>query len=535
MTQSIFPLFNKLNICFGAAVGLASVFLSNHPAQAAATDSDLIKRGEYLATAGDCVACHTTPGGKPFAGGLYMETPFGKISTPNITPDKATGIGDWSDDDFYRAMHEGIGKDKEYLYPVFPFPWFTKVTHDDVLAIKAYLFSLPPQNAPRKPLKLAFPFSIRTGLLAWRAAFFKADTFAPDPHASAEVNRGAYLVEGLGHCGECHNHNNLFGSSNLAGPLTGGEIEGWYAPNITSDGHQGVGSWTNDQIVAFLKSGASPAQGVALGPMRQTIDDSLSHLSDQDLQAMAAYLKSTQAKQTYKPEVATASTEDFSRAHSYLSHCAFCHGLEGKGIAGAIPALAGNGAVKAEGPQDVIRVVLGGKEASNGLAPMPAVGAGMTDQEVADAVNYVRASWGNAAPADVGAGAVADERTKIHTFMAGDLHDHCPPLGDQKLAQIIDQSGEKDKLKNLGAGELFDHTDKALAAMKATGASDDAIVNAMTEAYCPIALSDSAVPESERIALLGSFSGIVYEAVKNLDQKKADQKNSAQKSAPSVP
>jgi mono/diheme cytochrome c family protein len=487
----------------------------------------MIKRGEYLATVGDCVACHTTPGGKPFAGGLYMETPFGKISTPNITPDKATGIGDWSNDDFYRALHEGIGKDKEYLYPVFPFPWYTKATRDDVMAIKAYLFSLPPENAPRKPLKLAFPFNIREGLLAWRTAFFKAGTFEPDAHASDEINHGAYLVEGLGHCGECHNHNNLFGASSLSGPLTGGKIEGWYAPNITSDGREGIGSWSKDQIAAFLKSGASPVQGVALGPMRETIDDSLSHLSDPDLQAMAAYLKSTQAKETYKPYVTPAVTKDHTTADAYLNHCAFCHGLDGKGITGAVPALAGNGVVKAEGAQDMVRVVLGGKEASNGFAPMPAVGAGMTDQEVADAINYARESWDNAAP-EVGAGTVADERTKIHTFMAGDLHDHCPPIGDKKLAQIIDQSGVKNRLKNLGVSDLLDRTDSLLTELKATGASDDEVVNAMTEAYCPIALANTTVPKSERIATLGSFSDIVYEEVKNLDRKKTTKLSSGQ-------
>ena len=172
-----------------------------------------------------------------------MATPFGEIPTPNITPDKATGIGDWSDDDFYRAMHEGIGRHGEYLYPVFPFPWFTKVTRDDAMAIKSYLFSLAPKNAPRKPLKLAFPFNIRESLAAWRTAFFKPETFAPDATLSNELNRGAYLVEGLGHCGECHNHLNIFGASNWSGRLEGGQIEGWYAPNITSDGHEGIGSW----------------------------------------------------------------------------------------------------------------------------------------------------------------------------------------------------------------------------------------------------------------------------------------------------
>ena len=202
-------------------------------------------------------------------GGLGMSTPFGTIFTPNITPDKATGIGNWTDDQFYRAVHQGIGHGGEYLYPVFPFPWFTKVTHDDVLAIKAYLFSLTPVNAPRKPLKFMFPFNIREALLTWRTAFFKPATFVPDKSKSDEVNRGAYLVEGLGHCGECHNHNNLLGASDWSGKLKGGQIDGWYAPNITSDGKEGVGQWSTDQIVAFLHDGAAPHGGIVLGPMKQ--------------------------------------------------------------------------------------------------------------------------------------------------------------------------------------------------------------------------------------------------------------------------
>ena len=280
-----------------------------------------------------------------------MPTPFGQISTPNLTPDKATGIGDWSDDDFYRALHEGIDRHNEYLYPVFPFPWFTKVTREDVLDIKAYLFSLPPEHAQRKPLKLGFPFNIRQGLLAWRTAFFKPGTFVPDPKQSEEINRGAYLVEGLGHCGECHNRDNIFGASNWSGKLEGGEIEGWYAPNITSDGHEGIGSWSSDQIVTFLKTGAAPTAGVALGPMQETIEASLRHLSDADLHAIAAYLKSVTGRETYKPAGAQAAGCD--GAQTYLSYCASCHQLDGRGVPGIIPALAGNGAVKAQGPENV--------------------------------------------------------------------------------------------------------------------------------------------------------------------------------------
>ncbi len=181
-----------------ALVGSSAVGLAAGAALAQPAPSDLVDKGRYLATAGDCVACHTAPGGKPFAGGLYINFPggIGKLATPNITPDKETGIGSWSDDDFKRAMHEGITKSGSYLYPAFPFPWYTRLTDEDVRAIKAYLFSLEPVNAPRKPADIAFPFSIREGLLAWRLAFFTEGRFKPDPKASEQVNRGAYLVEG---------------------------------------------------------------------------------------------------------------------------------------------------------------------------------------------------------------------------------------------------------------------------------------------------------------------------------------------------
>ena len=183
------------------SVVLATVLIATlaTSAQAAAdATADLIARGKYLADAGDCVACHTKKDGQPFAGGRYLNTPFGQLASPNITPDKETGIGSWTGDQFYRAFHEGIGKDGEYIYPAMPYPYYTKVTRDDVLAIKAYLFSLQPVHSPQLPNKMAFPFNIRTGLLAWNQLFFREGTFQPDPAKSPEINRGAYLVEGLG-------------------------------------------------------------------------------------------------------------------------------------------------------------------------------------------------------------------------------------------------------------------------------------------------------------------------------------------------
>ena len=442
-----------------------------------------------------------------------MPTPFGDISTPNITPDKTTGIGDWSDDDFYRAMHDGIGRHKEYLYPVFPFPWFTKITRDDVLAIKAYLFSLPGENAPRQPLKLAFPFSIREGLLAWRTAFFKPGTFAADPQSSDQVNRGAYLVEGLGHCGECHNRHAIFGASDWSGKLEGGEIEGWFAPNLTAAGNDSVAAWSSEQLVTFLKTGAAPGKGVALGPMRETIDNSLHFLTDDDLGAIAAYVKTATANQSAKAVPELAQTATRAGGEIYLSSCAFCHGPEGKGVAGVIPSLAGNPAVAAQGPENVIRVVLGGLEAAHGLAPMPAVGVSMADADIAAVVNYVRTSWGNAAPANAQSGTVADLRSKTKTLLAGNLPDGCPTIPNPQLSNAIGPL--RDKLKDADLANMLPLIDLILPTIKKSGVSPDDIVNGLTAAYCPVVAADKEISSAARASLLGNFSGLVYGQLKS--------------------
>lgn len=486
------------------------------PVQAA--DAQLLARGEYLARAGDCVSCHTAPDGKPYAGGRYMPTPFGQISTPNITPDKTTGIGDWSDDDFYRAMHDGIGRHNEYLYPVFPFPWFTKVTRDDVLAIKAYLFSLAPENAPRQPLKLAFPFSIRESLLAWRTGFFKAGTFAPDSQSTAQINRGAYLVEGLGHCGECHNRQKLFGASDWSGKLEGGQIEGWYAPNLTAGGSDSIANWSSDQLVTFLKSGAAPGKGVALGPMRETIDNSLRYLSDDDLAAMAAYIKSATANESAKSTSQAGQAPTRAGGEIYLSACAYCHAPDGRGVPGLIPALAGNPAVTAQGPENVIRVVVGGLEASHGLAPMPAAGVSMSDADVAAVVNYVRTSWGNKAEANAGAGTVSDLRSKTRTLLAGNLPNGCPSIPNPELAKSVDKV--RGQLNGLDLANMLPRIDGMLPQLKSSGVNDDDIVNALTAAYCPVVMADSAASTADRASLLANFSELVYGQLKNSEKTK---------------
>ena len=258
-------------------------------AHAHAEDVDLVKRGEYLARAGDCVACHTAPGGRPFAGGRAIDTGFGLVYTPNITPDKATGIGGWSDDDFWRAMHEGRDDEGRHLYPAFPYPWFTKVSRADVRAIKAYLDSLAPVHQPNRPPQLDWWVSWRALMGPWNVLNFDAGEYRADPTKSAQWNRGAYLVQGLGHCGDCHTPKRTFGGPERSRALEGGSWLGWYAPPLAGAG-RGLRDWSRDEIVEFLKTG-STARTASLGRMSEVVEHSTSHFSDDDLRAVATYLK----------------------------------------------------------------------------------------------------------------------------------------------------------------------------------------------------------------------------------------------------
>ena len=487
--------------CLQALFALVLAILASGPARAA--DADLLKRGEYLARAGDCVACHTRPGGEPFAGGRRLDTPFGAIYSPNLTPDKETGIGGWSDDDFYRALHEGIGKNGEYLYPAFPFPWYTKVTRDDALAIKAYLFSLPPVREQNKPVAFSFPFDVREGLATWRLLFFKpAEPKQPDD----KLSRGAYLVEGLGHYGECHNRHNVLGASDWSGKYEGGAVNGWYAPNITADGRQGVGQWSEDDLVNFLKTGASSGHGVALGPMQETIDDSLSHLSDDDLHAMAAYLKSVRPEETFANNKGAYHRKGAPGEDVYLAQCASCHGPDGKGQPGRVPGLAGNGAVMAGGPENVIRAVLGGLPPAHGLGPMPAVGASLSDEDVARVADYVRNSFGNAAPATSEPKNVAAARKSVRTTMAPVEPSDCATIGSPQIQALIDSGAiakvaGSDPIGRIGAvDDLLEHLKPPSPTLLAD----------LTAAYCRASFADNGASHEQRAERIGQLAVLTY-------------------------
>ncbi len=277
-------------------LGLAFALLTGEALVAStafAQSSDVVGRGEYLVRAGECFSCHTVPGSTPFAGGRALATPFGTFYSPNITPDRETGIGNWTDRDFVRALRKGVRPDGAHYFPVFPYPSFTGISNEDALAIKAYLFSLAPVHQPNRPHEVPFPFSWRFLQAGWKMLFFTKGPFHPDPHAGAAANRGAYLVTALGHCGECHTPRNELGAMRkslwLAGTVDGPDDDP--VPNITPDAKTGIGDWSVEDIAKTLKSGATPLDSKVKGAMLEVVADGTSHLTDADRQAIATYLK----------------------------------------------------------------------------------------------------------------------------------------------------------------------------------------------------------------------------------------------------
>jgi mono/diheme cytochrome c family protein len=384
---------------------------------------DQIARGKYLAAAGDCYACHTPSGGKPFQGGRPIGTPFGVIYSANITPDRQTGIGAWSDDEFYRAVHEGIAADGSRLYPAFPYPYYTRATRQDVDAIRAYLKTIDPvSNAPPRN-DLPFPLSERAVMRVWNWMFFKDDTFRPDPSKSSAWNRGAYLAEGLGHCGACHTPKNFLGGDKKSAAYQGGDIQNWFAPNLGHDLRDGLGSWSEQDIFEYLKTGRN-ARSNSSGAMSEVIIYSTSQLSDEDVRAIAVYLKDLPnqngGETTGKGDSSPLSADVRKAGEAiFFDQCAACHRSSGTGEATYFPPLKGNANVQQRDPTTVVRFILQGTRSTSTAArptplSMPAFNWKLSDAQIAAVASYVRNSWGNAAPV-VSADQVKDLRIKLRT------------------------------------------------------------------------------------------------------------------------
>lgn len=368
---------------------------------------DVIARGHYLAVAGDCMSCHTAQGGQAYAGGRALPTPFGNIPAPNLTPDVETGLGNWHFDDFWRALHTGTGRDGELLYPAFSYTSFTKVTREDAVAIFAYLQSLPAAHQPTLALGLRFPYNVRSALTAWRAMYFKPGSYQTDSKQSASWNRGAYLVQGLGHCNECHAMRGTWGGIESRTPLTGGRIpaQDWYAPDLSSQANGGLQGWSRQDIVELLKTGQS-SKGFAFGPMADVVANSTQYLRDEDLQAIADYLQSLPARPKPVAEPAPFNSKSLADHGNdiYAQRCADCHGKDGKGVPGVYPPLDGNAfVVEPIGVNAARAVLLGGFAPVTAGNPrpysMPPYAQQLSDADVAAVVTYIRQAWSNHAPA----------------------------------------------------------------------------------------------------------------------------------------
>lgn len=353
------------------------------------------------------MSCHTARGGEPYAGGRVVPTPFGNIYTSNLTPDAETGIGKWNNADFWRAMHDGKSKDGSLLYPAFPYTNYTKVTRADSDAIFAYLKTVPTVQQENRAPELRFPYDSRALLYVWRALYFRPGQYVNDDKQSVEWNRGAYLTQGLGHCSACHSPRDTFGGTSLSAELAGGMIPvlNWYAPPLNGNAENGLGHWEAEHLAALLKTGVAPLRS-ASGPMAEVVAGSLQYLKNDDISAMATYLKSLpQQTASVTPPADNIRADEkqamiASGAKLYENQCASCHQDDGTGAKSIYPALAGNHAVTAPIATNVIRMVLhGGYAPSTAGNPrpygMPPFGQSMTDEEVAIVITYIRNSWGN--------------------------------------------------------------------------------------------------------------------------------------------
>lgn len=366
------------------------------PAQAPGEDP--VSRGRYLVIAGNCGGCHMSPSGQPFAGGSPLRTPFGVVLSANIT---SAVMRNWSEDQFYRALHEGVGGAGGHLYPAFPYPYYTRVTRADSNAILAYLKTVPPVYNKLDRNKLKFPLNNRGLMAFWNALFLKKGEFRPDPNQSAEWNRGAYLVEGLGHCGACHTPKNFLGADRRSARFQGGVLDDWLAPDLTSNARIGLGRWTTEEIVEYLKTGRN-ARTSASGAMGEVIA-STSQLTDADVRAMAVYLKSLSASRVAAPRRPPAEQVRTGEA-IFVDECSGCHRMDGGAEPRMFSPLRENAAVQQRDPTTLVRIVLNGARApATDARPtpvaMPAFGWKLNDREVAAVITYVRNSWGNAAPA----------------------------------------------------------------------------------------------------------------------------------------
>ena len=375
-----------------------------------------VRRGQYLVAAGDCMSCHLREGGEPLAGGLGLNTPFGVIYSANITPDKETGIGDWTSDQFYHAMHDGIDDEGKNLYPAFPYPWFRLASREDDDAILAFLKTAPAVKYTPPKDNLAFPLNIRSMVKGWNLLYLGSHELESDAGQSAEWNRGAYLVNGLGHCGGCHTPKNALGADKVKLELHGATLDNWVAPDLTGNDRTGLGAWSVDDIAEYLRTGRNAHAGAG-GSMADVVTYSTSLMNDADRRAMAVYLKSRPASPSSAHEQPDPGTMRRGAA-IYSDACSSCHFEDGVGQPRYFPPLGRNAMLQQADPTGLEHLILAGGRIGTGESrpsalAMPSFAWKLTDQEIADVCTYIRNSWGNQS-AIVSVADIRDARKKLN-------------------------------------------------------------------------------------------------------------------------
>jgi mono/diheme cytochrome c family protein len=381
-------------------IAAVTILLAVSPVAARAdAQSDLIARGEYLTRAADCTGCHTAPGGAPFAGGRAFALPFGVLYAPNITPDPATGIAGYSDDDWVRMLHDGVGRGGRHLYPAMPYPSYTQMSREDALAIKAYLLSLAPVQARMPENRIRFPFNQRWGMVFWNLLNNPDRRFQPDSSKSADYNRGAYLVNALGHCGECHTPRNIMMGLKDSKQFAGEEQVGWLAYNLTSDRASGLGGWSDAVLEQYLSTGHADGHGPASGPMAETVEYSLRYLKPEDIHAIVTYLRGVPAQPDGPPAVQPGTpmaAADPLGPRIFAQACAGCHLPNGEGRQSPWAALGGSHTTGDPAGTNLVQVLSQGTEiaTSQGLMFMQAFTGGYTDAELSAVANYTIGQFG---------------------------------------------------------------------------------------------------------------------------------------------
>jgi mono/diheme cytochrome c family protein len=468
------------------AVGSAADSLGS--AAARKSPDALVKKGEYLARAADCMSCHTATQDKPYAGGLGLKSAYGIIYGTNITSDKETGIGTWTKADFVRALREGVRKDGAYLYPAMPYTSYTKISDADMDALWAYISRLPAISNTIPKNTLPFPLSVRTGMAVWQSLYLKQERFTPVASKDAAWNRGAYLVEAFGHCSDCHTPRNVAQGPESSHVLTGAQIEGWYAPDISNDPNSKLAYWNVSELAKFLKTGSAPNNANAFGPMQEVVHDSLQYMTDSDLRSMAVYLKDQStgatprsASKAYLPRLAAGKLV-------YENNCLSCHQRNGKGINATVPSLAGNDAVKASEPYNVIMAILEGFQPQGNWGAMASFANMLNDDQISDVANYVRTAWGNDAPANATPWSVGNWRKNAAVQATGPAAMLCPNLAEAVIAPALKNSGATLRQAAGDNAKMATLVESYRAARPAAPTSE--VIEALSTAYCRTVTTD---------------------------------------------